>query len=52
MLGREESPPSKRVDEVARKWSPSIFLVEVILIVIPAMGSINADYAGSIEHIG
>ena len=52
MLDREESPPSKRVDEVARKWSPSIFMVEVILIVIPAMGSINADYAGSIEHIG
>ena len=52
MLGREESPPSKRVDEVARVWMPVIFVVEMILFIIPAMGSINADYAGSIEHIG
>jgi hypothetical protein len=52
MLGREESPPSKRVDEVARVWMPAIFVVEIILFIIPAMGSINADYAGSIEHIG
>jgi uncharacterized protein YsxB (DUF464 family) len=52
MLGREESPPSKRVDEVARVWMPAIFVVEIILFIIPAMGSINADYAGSVEHIG
>jgi len=52
MLGREESPPSKRVDEVARVWMPVIFVVEMILFIIPALGSINADYAGSIEHIG
>jgi len=52
MLGRDDSPPSKRVDEVARKWMPVIFAVEAILFLIPAIGSMNADYAGSIEHIG
>lgn len=53
MLGRQESPPSKRVDEVARRWMPFfLFAVEAILFLIPAIGSVNADYAGTIEHIG
>jgi len=52
MLGKQESPPSKRVDEVARMWLPSIFIVEAVLFLIPALGSMSADYAGSVEHIG
>ena len=52
MLGKQDSPPSKRIDEVARTWLPCIFIVEAVLFLIPALGSMNADYAGSVEHIG
>jgi hypothetical protein len=51
MLGRDSSPPSKRVDEIARNLLPLLFVVEFLLIVIPAMGSFGADYQGHVEHI-
>jgi len=51
MLGREASPPSKRVDEVARKWLPAIFIMEFFLTIIPAIGSFSHDYGGNVEHI-
>jgi len=52
MLGREESPPSKRVDQVARKYLPLIFIVEAVLFLTPAIGSYTQDYEGNIGHIG
>jgi hypothetical protein len=51
MLGRESSPPSKRVDEVARKYLPLIFVMEFLLTIIPALGSLTHDYGGNVEHI-
>ena len=51
MLGRESSPPSQRIDEVARKYLPCIFIIEALLFILPAVGSFTHDYGGEVEHI-
>jgi len=45
-------PPSSRMDERARKLFPAIFLVEVLLIIIPAIGSAASGYGDGVEPFG
>jgi len=52
LFGRDSDPPSKRVDEVARKYLPLIFAVEAFLIICPAIGALTHDYGGTVPQIG